>query len=153
QAQGSDGSLSPEATVTISVTYRFGGFLAPLNGDLALGLNRTVPVKFQLTDGNGAYVSSLGAVTSLLVLDDSGADVLAAAGKTELRYDASANQFVYNWNPKGLPAGAYTVTLILADGQTLTRGVQLSANGNAAGLLVDGGTATTAVGALLGGTI
>src|SRR5262249_53571524 len=116
-------------------------------------LNRTIPVKFQLTGYNGAYVNSLTAVTSLQVLNSAGADVLAGAGKTGLRYDATANQFVYNWQTKGLAAGTYTVTLVLADGTTYTKVLQLSANGSAGALLIDGSSATTAVGALLGGDI
>jgi hypothetical protein len=153
QAKSSNGVLSAAATVTFSVTYHFGGFLAPLNANLALGLNRTIPIKFQLTGYNGVSISSLSAVTSLQVLNSAGVDVLAGGGKTGLRYDASAHQFVYNWQTKGLAAGTYTVNLVLADGKTYSKVVQLSANGTAAGLLIDGSTATTVVGALLAGDI
>src|SRR5262249_48902932 len=63
------------------------------------------------------------------------------------------NQFVYNWQTKGLAAGTYTVNLVLADGKTYSKVVQLSPNGSASALLIDGSTATTAVGALLAGDI
>jgi CSLREA domain-containing protein len=129
QAKGSDGTLSVAAPVTIQVTYHFGGFLAPLNTSQALGLGRTIPIKFQLTDAKAAYITSLSAVTSLVVLNGSGTDVLAGAGKTGLRNDTTANQFIYNWQTKGLTAGTYTVTLALADGTTQTKAVTLSPNG------------------------
>jgi parallel beta-helix repeat protein len=146
--------INSYGTASQVVTYKFSGFLAPLNSNLAMALNRTVPVKFLLTDYNGAIISNLNAVTSLQVLDSSGSDVLAGAGKTGLRYDATANQFVYNWQTKGLPAGTYTVTLALADGRTYTKAVQLSKTGSSAALLADGNSAvTTATGALLGGDI
>jgi hypothetical protein len=71
-----------------------------------------------------------------------------------LRYDSTANQFIANWNTKGLPAGTYTVKLVLADGTIYKKSVQLSANGSSAALLIDGGApATTAIGSLLGGDI
>ena len=49
------------AALVQQVQYRFGGFLAPLNSNLAFGLNRTIPVKFQLSDANSRPVSSLSA--------------------------------------------------------------------------------------------
>jgi uncharacterized repeat protein (TIGR03803 family) len=145
QAKGSDGSLSTAAPVTILVTYQFSGFLAPLNSNMAMALNRTVPIKFQLTDYNGKFITSLSAVQSMVV---------PGGTLTALRYDSTANQFIANWQTKGLPAGTYSVTLALADGTTYTKSVTLSKNGSSAGLTTTsaGGTGT-AVGALLGGDI
>jgi Bacterial Ig-like domain (group 3) len=127
---GDNTFLPSVAVLTQQVHYKFSGFLAPLNSNLALALNRTVPVKFQLTDSNGKYISSLSAVTSLQVLNAQGANALTNAGSTALRYDSSANQFVANWQTKGLPADSYTVTLTLADGTVQSKLVQLSANGS-----------------------
>jgi hypothetical protein len=129
QARSSTGALLSVVTATIHVGYVFGGFLAPLVSSLALTLGRTIPIKFQITGANGTFVSSLSAVTSVKVFNSSGTDVLGGAGKTGLRYDATANQFVYNWQTKGLTAGTYTVTLALADGTTQTRAVTLSSSG------------------------
>jgi hypothetical protein len=152
QAKGSDGTLSAAAPVTIQVTYHFSGFLPPLNANIALALNRTVPIKFQLTDASGNAVTSLSAVMSLKVLDPNGKDVLAGAGKSGL--GVSGPQFLYNWQTKGLAAGKYTISLALADGTLDTLAVQLSANGSSSALLVDGaGTAAPVTGALLGGNI
>jgi autotransporter-associated beta strand protein len=126
------------ASVTLQVEYVFSGFLAPLNSGQALELNRTIPIKFQLSDANGASITSLSAVLSLRVLNGSRADVLAGAGKTGLRYDPTANQFVYNWQTKGLSAGTYIVTLALADGTTDSLPLTLSSKG--AFQLADGAT-------------
>jgi hypothetical protein len=132
-------------SLTQSVQYRFSGFLAPLNSNMAMALNRTIPIKFQLTDYNGKYISSLSAVQSLTV---------PGGTLSALRYDSTANQFIANWSTKGLAAGIYTLTLVLADGTSYTKPVTLSKNGSSAGLMAAGdGTATTATGALLGGDI
>jgi uncharacterized delta-60 repeat protein len=132
-------------TLAQNVQYHFSGFLAPLNSNIAMALNRTVPIKFQLTDYNDKYITSLSAVQSLTV---------PGGTLSALRYDSTANQFIANWQTKGLPAGTYTVTLALADGTTYTKSVTLSKNGSSAGLTTTsaGGTGT-AVGALLGGDV
>jgi hypothetical protein len=140
-------------TFTQSVHYTFSGFLPPLSNGLSFAVNRAIPIKFQLTGYTGAYTSSLSAVTSLQMLNNSGADVLAGAGKTGLRYDLTANQFVYNWQTKGLAAGSYKTVLTLADGTTQTKTIQLTAGGSSAGLVTDGSGGTATAGALLGGEV
>jgi hypothetical protein len=97
---GNTSYLPSLAFVTQQVDYHFSGFLAPLNSNLAMALNRTVPIKFQLTDYQGNSVGSLSAVTSLLVLSAQGTDILAGAGSTGLR--VVGNQFIYNWQTKSL---------------------------------------------------
>jgi uncharacterized delta-60 repeat protein len=132
-------------TLAQNVQYHFSGFLAPLNSNMAMALNRTVPIKFQLTDYNGKFITSLSAVQSLTV---------PGGTLSALRYDSTANQFIANWQTKGLAAGTYSVTLALADGMTYIKPVTLSKNGSSAGLTTTsaGGTGT-AVGALLGGDV
>jgi ELWxxDGT repeat protein len=141
-----DGTFVPSLdAIAVSVQYKFSGFLAPLNANLAMALNRTVPIKFQLADYYGKAVTSLSAVQSLTV---PGGTVNA------VRYDSTANQFIANWQTKGLSAGTYTVTLALADGTAYSKPVTLSKNGSSAGLVTAGTVpVTTAVGALLGGDI
>jgi uncharacterized delta-60 repeat protein len=136
---GGDATFLPSlAVVAQSVQYRFGGYLPPLHANMSYTAGKTIPIKFQLTDYNGASITSLGAVTSLQVLNGSGTDVLAGAGKTGLRYDPTANQFVYNWQTKGLANGTYTVLLALADGTTDSLTLTLSSKG--AFQLADGAT-------------
>jgi hypothetical protein len=157
QAKGSDGTLSTAAPVTIQVIYHFSGFLAPLNSTLAMALNRTIPIKFQLTDYNGAFISSLGAVTSLQVLNAQGTNVLTNPGSTSLRYDPTANQFITNWQTKGLAAGTYTVVLALADGtayQTVLSAQQeTSVIGNQVNNLVNQGLLSSGNGTALAATL
>jgi hypothetical protein len=58
---GSNGALSQ------SVQYKFSGFLPPLSQSLAYAVNRTIPIKFQLSDANGKAITSLSAVSSLQI--------------------------------------------------------------------------------------
>lgn len=138
-----------------NVAYAFGGFLQPINGNMALGLNRTIPIKFQLSDFAGAFIGSLNSVTSLQVLNSAGLNVLTNAGSTALRYDSAANQFIANWQTKGLSAEEYVLELKLNDGTTTSRILKLSAQGSAK-LTADSASATAGgatAGALLGGDV
>jgi hypothetical protein len=121
--------ITSSATLVQTVRYQFGGFLAPLHPNMTYAAGKTIPIKFQVTGYNGIYVSSLSAVTSLKVLNASGTDVLAGAGKTGLRYDPTANQFVFNWQTKGLSDGTYTIVLALNDGTTQSLALTLSSKG------------------------
>jgi hypothetical protein len=143
--------LASAATLVQRVeTYHFSGFQAPLASKLVLALNRTVPIKFSLTDNNGP-VTSLSAIKSLQVLDAGGTNILSNGGGTALRYDSTSNQFVANWQTRGLSAGACIVRLVLADGTVKTMIVHLAAPGSAK-LQASGNEGPTA-GALLGGDL
>src|SRR5437588_1544944 len=116
------GNIARSLTATYIVTYAFTGFLPPLNSGGEYKLGSTIPVKWQLRDANGNNINRLNAVQSLQLSYDgfcsaeSGAAVdLGGSGNTGLRYDASGNQFIFNWQTKGLPAGCYSVLLSLDD--------------------------------------
>jgi hypothetical protein len=55
---GDDCFSAGSGGLTQSVQYKFSGFLAPLSTSLSYGLGRTIPIKFQLTDSNGAFITS-----------------------------------------------------------------------------------------------
>jgi hypothetical protein len=154
---GGDGTLLPsQDTVTVSVRYHFSGFLPPLGNGLQFGLNRTVPVKFQLSDNSDKAVTSLSAVTALQVapvVNGVAGTPLAPASSDGKGLRSTGGQYSFNWSTKGLAAGTYQVQLRLADGTLYTRTVQLTANGNGKSGLVADGSAGSAAGATAGGLL
>jgi hypothetical protein len=137
-------------SLTQSVQYSFSGFLPPLEQGLALASNRTVPIKFQLTDYNNNFINSLSAVTALQVIypDSSSHDI------TGLRYDSTDNQFIANWSTKGLMAGSYSISLSLLDGTNYTVPIQIIGGPPPAGLTTNAAGGTNAApGGLIAGDI
>lgn len=106
-------------TVTYFVQYDFGGFLPPVEGGREYKINRTIPVKFQLRDADGNYVSS---AVAKLYLVDSGGNVFEAeaAGNSSTGnlFRATENQYVFNLKTKGLAAGDWQLLVRFDDGTT-----------------------------------
>ncbi|MBI4234063.1 MAG: PxKF domain-containing protein [Chloroflexi bacterium] len=105
-----------------SVHYTFSGFLPPLprtGGTFKTG--STIPIKWQLTDANGNYINDLSTVVALIV----NGSPPSGSGRTALRYDTTSNQYIFNWQTKGLTPGSYTIELKLSDGTMHTVTVEL----------------------------
>jgi hypothetical protein len=135
---GNDNYLPGSNSQTFNVIYDWTGFLQPIN-DTAhqLGtlmsqfkLGSTVPAKFQLKKADGTVVpaassiafsqsSNLGpcgtAVASETVITE------AATTGAAFRWDATAQQYIYNWSTKGLKAGKYRIAAVLDDPSGKTR--------------------------------
>ena len=117
-------------TFTVTVSFAWNGFFAPVdNGGVVNGIKggQSVPLKWSIPNGSGGFVSDLSVVTSVkqatitcasnAVTDDIEAPT---SGSTSLRYDTTANQFIYNWqSPKGA-GSCYKLTVALSDGSTHT---------------------------------
>ncbi len=128
---------------TVTAPYTFIGFVSPLStaGTLTSPSNsgtgnfsKGLPIKWQLKNSSGTFVTSLtstqtlqatyyvggactpGAATGstfLLYMPTSG-----ATGGSTFRYDANNNQFLFNWSTKAVTTGAgcYEIILQLNDG-------------------------------------
>jgi len=100
---------STSNTQTLHVIYNFIGFLPPLSlAGTDSGTSKagsTIPVKFQLTDYYGNYIST--AIAQIYVNSSYIGD---------FEYDLTNNQYIFNLSTRGFSTGNYTITVILDDG-------------------------------------
>ena len=117
--------LSQSAILPQAVTYSFIGFLAPVQNPNAVNVGntgKTYPIKWQLTDSKGSYISDLASIASLgyypalcnngYAYSETATLIENATGGTSLRYDTTANQFIYNWQTPKQPTPACYVFVV-----------------------------------------
>jgi hypothetical protein len=118
---------------TYNVIYDFlgaGGFRKPINNPPVLNTAKagsTIPVKWQLPDGQGGFISDLGVVEAIQFQQVNCANIsttltdpveTTATGETVLRYDLMNNQYIYNWlTSKSWAGNCYVLLLSLNDGK------------------------------------
>jgi hypothetical protein len=114
-------------TVTYYVNYVFNGFLPPVSLGKPFKLGSTIPIKFQLTDAQGAFITNASPLISLKLLSSGsptgevieGNSSGAANTDSIFRYDPNSNQYIFNLATKDLTANAfYRITVELRDGTT-----------------------------------
>ncbi len=112
------------ATINYSVAYNFGGFLPPVKADGSgiYKLGRTLPVKFQLKDAKGNFIST--AVAKLYVakikngvvgIDEISFSSSNADNNNQFRYDNTNNQYIYNLSTNNFFIGSWRLKIILDD--------------------------------------
>lgn len=123
------------ANGTLTIIYKWSGFTQPINDTTynptqnlsVFKGGSTIPVKFQLKNASGAPVQASSAplwltpqkLSSMSTpVDESMYSDLATSG-TSYRYDATSQQYIYNWSTKGLATGYwYRIHAKLDDGTT-----------------------------------
>jgi len=109
---------------TVASLFNFEGFLAPTNDPPTLNLvmrGSLVPIRWQLPDGNGGFVTNPASFTSATVgsLSCGSATVApypdTASGPAGISFDAATNSFVYNWQTSASWTGCRKLTIKLRD--------------------------------------
>jgi hypothetical protein len=124
---GTDSDGNPaSASVTVHVRrYVFSGFLSPIRPLPTLNdgkIKSTIPVKWQLRDQAGNFITDLGVVAAIRVSSapcpvvQNTCDTTPTGG-TLLRYDTAMNQYVYNWQTPS-QVGTYVLSVHFTDGTT-----------------------------------
>ena len=122
-----DGAGNPRSVeFGFDAIYNFNGFLPPVmnNGSGIYKLGRTIPIKFQLTDANGVFVSIANPTLTIKkisngILGDEIVDLstISTNGDSAFRYDTVSNEYVYNLSTKKLTNGTWRIKITLEDGR------------------------------------
>jgi hypothetical protein len=124
---------SASQTGSYKVVYGFDGFLQPINDTAhqtgqttsVFKAGSTIPVKFQLKNAGATAVQSATAPAWLtpvkggamsLPIDETAVTVSADSGST-YKYDATSQQYIYNWKTPSTGGNYYQIGVKLDDGQ------------------------------------
>ena len=111
------------------MNYGWDGFLPSVDTPPTVNIGNAgliYPVKWQLKDANGAFISDLSAIrtpgvyaVAVWVVSSNPTSTLASdkSNRAGLRYNKGANQFIYNWSTPTKP-GCYKLVINLKGGQS-----------------------------------
>jgi hypothetical protein len=139
---GNEGNAAEFNYSTVYFTPDSVGFLSPIGRDNLFKLGSTIPLKFQLVDGAGDFVTNAVANLSVRYMDGSADGVelevlpsVSPMNGTAFRYDETAKQYIFNLGTKkgvAFPgvtkqwqAGTWKVTATLNDGSKITSDINL----------------------------
>lgn len=115
-----------ERTIQVVPKYEYSGILQPIekDGSSVFKANSTIPVKFQLKDTNGQFISTVTATLTYQKISNNvegqvneAISTSAATTGNTFRFDTASNQYIFNFKTKGLSAGQYKLIITLDDGQ------------------------------------
>lgn len=116
---------SSSATRTVNVRYNYSLVTKQIkdDGSSVFKAGSTIPIKIQLKNINGDYISTAIAKISLTKIDNDTlgeinelVEEVSSTSGNLFRYDEKNNQYIYNLNTKGLDKGTYELKVILDDG-------------------------------------
>ena len=96
---------SKTESCTYSVVYDWSGFFQPIDNNgvyNVVNAGRTIPAKFSLGGNQGLNIMAAGSPSSIQVACPAGAlsdtvEETSTATVSGLKYDATADQYIYNW--------------------------------------------------------
>jgi large repetitive protein len=108
---------------TLGVTYLFIGYQQPINADgSSVFGGKVIPVKVKLADANGAAVPDAEAhvffafgTPAVVGTEAESIGSTSPDGGNQMRYDASADQYIFNWDVSGKGNGTHTVRVDLGE--------------------------------------
>ncbi len=115
--------------VTYYIRYKCSGILQPINADGSsiFKLGNTIPVKFQLWDAGGNFITNAVAKIYVAKISDGIIGTEMEANSTSnattgnlFRYDSTSNQYIFNLGTKTLSTGTWQIRIELDDGTSKT---------------------------------
>jgi hypothetical protein len=124
-ATDASGNTATKTTIVTAI-YSFSGFLPPLGpGPTQFKTGSTIPVKFQLTDYYGNYISTAVAQIWVGSSTNPGTSSGSSNNGNYFRYDPTNNQYIFDLSTKGMSPGTYKIFVTLDDGTTYSTSITL----------------------------
>jgi hypothetical protein len=123
QAGNSNFAQAPNVTQTFYILHSWSNLLQPINvdGTSIFKLGSTIPVKFRLAGTSAGLLIDARILVAKISSGVVGNELEAVAtnapdGGNAFRYDATSDQYIFNWGTKGLHEGTWQIRVDLQDG-------------------------------------